>query len=40
MLDGSGAVLATLATYSNLNDVSGYAQHTFAWPATPARRSS
>ncbi|MFD0331415.1 hypothetical protein ACFQZC_32915 [Streptacidiphilus monticola] len=28
VLDGSGAVLATLATWSNLNHATGYAQHT------------
>jgi hypothetical protein len=29
LLNGSGTVLATLATYSNLDHVSGYAQHSF-----------
>jgi hypothetical protein len=29
VLDGSGVVLATLATHSNLDKVSGYTQHTF-----------
>jgi hypothetical protein len=29
ILSSSGAVLATLATYSNLNHITGYAQHTF-----------
>ena len=30
VLSSSGAVLSTLATYSNLNHVSGYAQHSFS----------
>jgi hypothetical protein len=30
VLNASGSVLATLATYSNLNAVSGYAQHSFS----------
>ena len=29
VLNSSGAVLATLATYSNLNHNTGYRQHTF-----------
>lgn len=29
VLDGSGAVLATLATFSNLNAASGYVQHSY-----------
>ncbi|HJP73389.1 MAG TPA: putative Ig domain-containing protein [Pseudonocardiaceae bacterium] len=29
LLNASGAVLTTLATYSNLNAISGYAQHSF-----------
>lgn len=30
ILNGSGSVLATLATYSNLDALNGYAQHTFS----------
>jgi putative Ig domain-containing protein len=30
VLNSSGTVLATLATYSNLNAISGYAQHSFS----------
>ena len=30
VLNSSGSVLATLATYSNLNHTSGYSQHTFS----------
>jgi hypothetical protein len=30
VLNGSGSVLATLATYSNLNAAAGYAQHSFS----------
>ncbi len=30
ILNSSGTVLATLATYSNLNHITGYAQHTFS----------
>jgi len=30
VLNGSGSVLATLATYSNLNAAAGYSQHTFS----------
>jgi hypothetical protein len=30
VLNSSGVVLATLATYSNLNAITGYAQHTFS----------
>jgi hypothetical protein len=30
VLNGSGTVLSTLATYSNLNHASGYAQHSFS----------
>ncbi|HEV2346709.1 MAG TPA: hypothetical protein VGS97_21590, partial [Actinocrinis sp.] len=29
VLNSSGTVLSTLATYSNLNHISGYAQHSF-----------
>src|SRR5262249_2207894 len=30
VLSSSGSVLATLATYSNLNAINGYAQHSFS----------
>jgi hypothetical protein len=30
VLNSSGTVLSTLATYSNLNHISGYAQHSFS----------
>ena len=30
VLNGSGSVLATMATYSNLDAITGYAQHTFS----------
>ena len=30
MLNSSGTVLGTLATYSNLNHNTGYVQHTFS----------
>ena len=30
MLNSSGTVLSTLATFSNLNHITGYAQHSFS----------
>jgi len=33
LLNGAGTVLATLATYSNLNAASGYTQHSFSLSA-------
>ena len=33
MLNSSGTVLATLATFSNLNHASGYLQHTYSLSA-------
>jgi len=30
VLNSSGTVLSTLATYSNLNHITGYAQHSFS----------
>ena len=39
VLNNPGAVLSTLHTYTNLDDVTGYEQHTFAGHPRPARTS-